>query len=165
MFARTPENGVPTLIGDSMFDTQILRASNNLMLRPAPINPAWIESGTPIATSALLAEASDRVTRTFLWNCTAGKFTWRYNEDETIYFVDGRVRIAVSGAEERLFEAGDTIHFSCGDVATWTIDSHVRKVAFCRTVPPKALTLALNIARALRRGLRRSLRVGALAAG
>ena len=48
---------------------------------PSPINPSWIEEGDPRATAALVARSTDGSTSTFLWECTAGKFTWRYGTD------------------------------------------------------------------------------------
>jgi uncharacterized cupin superfamily protein len=100
------------------------------MLAPAPIEPSWIEAGDPQAKLAILAYSDDCATTTILWECSAGRFTWRYNVDETLYFLDG-----------------DTVHFSRGAVATWEIDTFVRKVAFCRKAPSRGFINARRFAR------------------
>jgi hypothetical protein len=132
--------------------------AKNTELRPAPINPEWIESGDPKASMAVVAQSDDRATTTVLWHCTAGKFTWRYNVDETIHILDGGVTINAEGQPERRLGPGDTLHFARGAVATWTVDSHVRKVAFCRRPPPRPIARALRIAREVKHALRARLR-------
>jgi len=137
-------------------------ANRDALLTPLPINSSWIESGSPQATCALLATSDDGVASAVVWACTAGRFTWRYGSDETVYFIDGDVRISAPGMPERCFAAGDSIHFSRGSVATWTIDSHIRKIAFLRRAPPRPISFALRAALTLFRRLRR-LRSGASA--
>ena len=121
----------------------------------APINKDWIESGDPRASLAILAYSDDRATSTILWECTAGKFTWRYAIDETIYFLDGEVMISVGGKPAKSYGAGDSIHFSRGAVATWEVQSFIRKVAFCRSVLPRPFIEAQRVARAIYRRLRK----------
>jgi uncharacterized cupin superfamily protein len=125
--------------------------AGDIRLRVAPIRPDWIESGSPEARCAVLATSDDRAVTTLLWTCTAGRFTWRYDFDESLYILDGGVTISAPGLPERRLGPGDSIHFSRGAVATWVIDSHVRKLAFCRDVPPRPVSLALRVARGLRR--------------
>jgi hypothetical protein len=124
-------------------------AARDVPLKPLPINSSWIEGGSPEASGALLATSDDGAASVVLWACTAGRFTWRYSTDETIYFLDGDVTIAAPGVPARRFVAGDTIHFSRGSVATWTIDAHVRKIAFLRRAPPRRIAQALRAARDL----------------
>ena len=116
-------------------------------LTPAPIEPSWIEAGDPQAKLAILAYSDDRATTTILWECSAGRFTWRYNIDETIHFLDGGVRIRIGDGPWKTYGAGDTVHFSRGAVATWEIDTFIRKVAFCRKAPSRALINARLFAR------------------
>lgn len=120
----------------------------------APINKDWIEGGDPQASIAILAYSDDRATSTILWECTAGKFTWRYNIDETIYFLEGEVLISVEGSAPKLYSGGDSIHFSRGAVATWEIKNRIRKVAFCRSVLPRPFIEARRIARSIYHRLR-----------
>jgi uncharacterized protein len=134
-----------SLVRDKMKDAQMI---------PAPINKDWIEDGDPQATLAILAYSDDRATSTILWECTAGKFTWRYNIDETIYFLDGEVLISVDGQPARRYGCGDSIHFSRGAVATWEVKTFIRKVAFCRTVLPRPFIAARRVARSIYHRLR-----------
>jgi uncharacterized cupin superfamily protein len=120
----------------------------------APINKDWIESGNPKASIAILAYSDDRATSTILWECTAGRFTWRYNIDETIFFLEGEVLISTEGGPAKLYGAGDSIHFSRGAVATWEVKTYIRKVAFCRSVLPRPFIAARRIARTIYHRLR-----------
>ena len=124
------------------------------ILSPAPIEPSWIEAGDPEAKLAILAYSDDRATTTILWECSAGRFTWRYNIDETIHFLDGGVRIRTGAGAWKTYSAGDTVHFSRGAVATWEIDTFVRKVAFCRKAPARAFIHARRFARTAYQRLR-----------
>ena len=137
-----------------MFDERVRDKMKGAPLAPAPINPQWIEGGDPRASLAILAYSDDRATSTMLWECTAGRFTWRYHCDETIYFLDGEVMISVGGRPARRYGAGDTLHFSRGAVATWEVKSFIRKVAFCRSPPPRLFIAARLLARAAYHRLR-----------
>ncbi len=138
-----------------LLEPLIREAARGMPLRPAPIPADWIESGSPEPIGAVLAKADDRGASVVLWGCAAGRFTWRYDCDETLYILDGGVTITAPGEPERRLAAGDLIHFSRGSVATWTIESHVIKLAFCRAMPPRLVSLALRWARGLLRRLRR----------
>lgn len=132
-----------------MLEPLIRVAQANPVMRPAPINPAWIEAGNPTATSALLAATDDRGAAVMFWHCTAGRFTWRYAEDETVHILEGGVTIKADGLPARFYGPGETIHFSRGAVATWTIDTYIRKIAFCKLAGPRPISLSIRIARAL----------------
>jgi len=116
-------------------------------MTPAPIEPSWIESGDPQARITILAHSDDCATSTILWECSAGRFTWRYSFDESIHFLDGGVRIRMGSGPWKTYGAGDTVHFSRGAVATWEIDAFIRKVAFCRKPPPRLFVSARRLAR------------------
>ncbi len=137
-----------------MFDELVRDKMNGAQMTPAPIKKEWIEGGDPQASLAILAYSDDRVTSTILWECTAGLFTWRYSFDETIYFLDGEVVISVEGRPARRYGAGNSIHFSRGAVATWEVKGFIRKVAFCRSPPPRLFVTGRRIARAVYHRLR-----------
>ena len=137
-----------------MFDKFVRDRMKGSVLTPAPINKDWIEAGDPRASIAILAISDDRATSTILWECTAGKFTWRYNIDETIYFLDGEVLISVDGKPAKRYGAGDSIHFCRGAVATWEVETMIRKVAFCRSVLPRPFIEARRLLRAAYHRLR-----------
>jgi hypothetical protein len=96
-----------------------------------------------------------------VWNCTSGRFTWRYDTDETAYFLDGDVTIRAPGQPDMRLGAGDSIHFCRGSVATWTVHSHIRKVGFCRRAPSRRISLWLRIAQDRKRKFTHWLRPGA----
>jgi hypothetical protein len=137
-----------------MIDKFVRDRMNGVALTAAPINRDWIEGGDPRASLAILAFSDDRATSTILWECTAGKFTWRYAIDETIYFLDGEVMISIGGKPAKRYGAGDSIHFSRGAVATWEVQTFIRKVAFCRSVMPRPFVAARRVARSIYHRLR-----------
>ena len=137
-----------------MFSELVRDKMKGAIMQSAPINPAWIEAGDPRASLAILAVSDDCATSTMLWDCTAGRFTWRYNVDETIFFLEGDVMISVDGQPAKRYAAGDSIHFSRGAVATWTIETYIRKVAFNRSVLPRPFILARRFARSAYHWLR-----------
>jgi uncharacterized protein len=99
-------------------------------LVPAPIPRAWILEGNPVARKKHLASSSDRLARTLMWDCTAGRFNWFYDEDEVIHVLEGSVFIEdVAGARQRL-QAGDTFLFPAGSRYLWTVSGYIRKIAF-----------------------------------
>src|SRR5262249_28375300 len=120
-----------------MLDRLMREKMKGAKMTPAPIKREWIEGGDPKASLAILAYSNDRTTSTILWECTSGLFQWRYQNEETIFFLDGEVLISIDGKPAQLYGAGDAIHFSRGAVATWEVKTFIRKVAFCRRAPPR----------------------------
>lgn len=129
------------------------RPRADVVLAPAPINPSWILSGEPTARCAVLSSSADRGAWTVLWECTSGRFTWRYDIEETVHFLEGSVVIGGRGMPARRYGPGDTVHFPRGAVATWEVEGVIRKVAFCRRAPPRPLAHLLRIARGVSRRL------------
>lgn len=134
--------------------SEISFALQDVVLMPSPINPSWIEEGNPRATAALVARSTDGSTSTFLWECTAGRFTWRYGADETVHFLEGTVVISSKGMPSRRFGRGDTVHFTKGSKATWVVHDRIRKVAFCRSALPAPVQYLTRVARNAVRWLR-----------
>lgn len=99
-------------------------------LAASPIPRDWILEGNPVARKKRLAGSSDRLATTMMWDCTAGRFNWFYDEDEVIHVLEGSVVIEdTSGARQRL-QAGDTFLFPAGSQYLWTVSSYIRKIAF-----------------------------------
>lgn len=67
-----------------------------------------------------------------VWECTAGRFKWYYDEDETVVVISGEVFIATDGGEERRLCKGDTAFFPAGSSCTWRVAERVKKVAILR---------------------------------
>jgi uncharacterized protein len=61
-----------------------------------------------------------------IWTKEASTFEWEYDEQETCYILEGRVRIKTEAGEHR-FGAGDLVVFRKGLKCTWEIAEAVRK--------------------------------------
>lgn len=122
----------------------------DIVLEDAPIPAGWIVSGTPHARSGQLAASRDADSFTCMWDCTAGVFRWHFDCDETVHIVDGEVTVR---SDDGVFDlkAGDTAYFPAGTETLWTVGTYVRKIAFLRLPPPRAISLALRALRKLKR--------------
>jgi uncharacterized cupin superfamily protein len=117
----------------------------------SPINGAWILEGNPLARGKLLSTSTDGMASTFMWDCTAGRFNWYYELDETVYLLEGSVVIKDALGERRQLSAGDAFLFKAGTHFEWTIENYVRKVAFCRVPMSRKILAARRLYRLLRR--------------
>jgi uncharacterized cupin superfamily protein len=99
-------------------------------LASAPIPRAWILEGSPVARHKRLAGSSDRLARTFMWDCTSGRFDWHYSEDEVAHVLEGAAVIEDAVGVRRALQAGDTFLFPAGSRYQWTVPGYVRKIAF-----------------------------------
>jgi uncharacterized cupin superfamily protein len=122
-------------------------------LAPSPINKDWILEGAPEARSAILSRSADQTACTIMWSCTAGKFRWTYDFDETIHFVEGSVVID-DGSGPRRLGPGDVVFFPAGTSAVWTIETYIRKLAFCRKILPAPIGAAVKMLRTMRDAMR-----------
>lgn len=129
--------------------TRSERDTHGLVL--SPINGAWILEGNPLARGKLLSTSTDGMASTFLWDCTAGRFNWYYELDETVYLLEGSVVIKDSMGERHQLRAGDSFLFKAGTQFEWTIEDYVRKVAFCRVPMSRKILAAKRLYQALRR--------------
>jgi uncharacterized cupin superfamily protein len=116
-------------------------------LHSAPIDPAWILEGTPVARNRLIAPSTDRFGWTMLWDCTAGKFHWHYAIDETVHVIDGSVTVTSANGSVMTLKAGDIAFFPAGTVAHWHVENYVRKVAYCQKPVPLIVGLPLRLLR------------------
>jgi uncharacterized cupin superfamily protein len=99
-------------------------------LDPAPIPSGWILEAVPEARGRILSCSSDAMAFTVMWDCTAGRFNWFYDIDETICVMEGTVTLRdTSGAVSTLIP-GDTFFFPAGCSYEWTVPHYVRKIAF-----------------------------------
>jgi uncharacterized cupin superfamily protein len=115
----------------------------DVVLGPAPIQPDWIISGNPVAENNVVVISEDRALMTIFWRCSAGAFQWIYDEEETIYILDGGMTLTFPNGEVREVGQGDVVYFAAGTVARWDIASHVHKVAVFRRPTPKLLAPVL----------------------
>jgi uncharacterized cupin superfamily protein len=123
----------------------IITAKTDVALSSSPIEPAWIHSGNPVASNAVLATSADGTATTIVWQCTPGKFEWHYDSDETIYFLEGSVVISADGMAPTRLGPGDVLYFKKGAVAQWHIEERIRKLAFFRRTVPGPIGFAIRV--------------------
>jgi uncharacterized cupin superfamily protein len=133
-----------------MSNNAIVFGTGNVKMGPAGINPDWILEGNPVARNNLLSSSADGTASTWLWDCTAGKFNWFYDIDETVYFLEGSVSIKDSAGIRHL-KAGDTVFFPAGSSAEWNVEHYVRKVAFLRIPMPRSVQIVKRLYKAAKR--------------
>ena len=100
---------------------------------PDPIDPEWILDGSPVARSVPLNATRDGQCWTALWDCTSGRFKWRYDLDETVYILEGEVQVTWPLDEQRTLGPGDIAFFAAGSEAEWYVPDYVKKIAFLRS--------------------------------
>jgi uncharacterized cupin superfamily protein len=122
-----------------------------VQLNPAAINPDWVLEGKPVTRNKLLSTSADGTASTLLWDCTAGRFNWFYDVDETVYVLEGSVTIKDQEGSVRRVSTGDWIFFPKGSHAEWTVQTYVRKVAFCRSPMPRTVEIARGVYRVLKK--------------
>jgi uncharacterized cupin superfamily protein len=108
-------------------------------LNPGPIHPAWIIEGNPISRNKLLSYSADGSSSTMMWDCTAGRFNWYYDIDETLCVIEGSVNIKDAAGVAHRLGVGDTVFFPAGSRAEWHVDQYIRKIAFLRKPLPVPL--------------------------
>jgi uncharacterized cupin superfamily protein len=114
-------------------------------LTPRPIEPSWIIEGRPDARWCVLSKSADGLASTMVWRCTAGKFNWYYDFDETILILEGGIVLESDTMPPTRYGPGDVIFFKDGAHARWHVESHVKKLAFCRKTQPVWLGFALRV--------------------
>jgi uncharacterized protein len=125
--------------------------SGSVDLDPLPIKPHWVLEGAPAARCKAFWSTADGMAKVVIWDCSAGRFNWYYDQDETVYLIEGSVLIKDSAGRSRRLSAGDTIVFRAGSHAEWTVDNYVRKYATVHTPVPKYALLVMRLVRAFRR--------------
>ena len=114
-------------------------------LTPRPIEPSWIIEGKPDAQWCVLSQSADGLATTMVWECSAGKFNWYYDFDETVLILEGSIVLESDTMPSKRYAAGDVIFFKDGAHARWHIEDRVRKLAFCRKTQPVWLGFALRV--------------------
>ncbi|HEY2658867.1 MAG TPA: cupin domain-containing protein [Caulobacteraceae bacterium] len=126
-----------------MSKNEIIVSSTDVALSSTPIHPDWILEGAPRARSGLIAKSRDRAATTLIWECTAGRFNWFYNVDETIHILDGGMTLTDASGTRRVV-AGEVVFFPAGSQATWCVETYVRKIAFLHQPVPMPITFGLR---------------------
>lgn len=134
--------------------TPIATSPTTVDLRSAPINPDWVIDGSPTARNAELFRSADGLACTLIWDCTPGRFEWIYDVDETIHVLEGSIVLEDGQAPPRRYGAGDVVFFPAGARVRWTVETHVRKLAFFRRPLPRPAALIVSRLRRLKALLR-----------
>jgi uncharacterized protein len=116
-----------------------------LTLNPSPICSDWVLAGNPVARNHVLSHSADGTATTLVWDCTAGRFNWFYDVDETVYVIEGGVVVKDAAGGTRCLKAGDTFYFPAGSHAEWHVETYIRKIAFCRAPLPRVLVFAKRV--------------------
>ncbi len=119
-------------------------AKTDVELKSAPIRKEWILDGDPVARNCVIGKSHDRMATTLVWDCTAGRFKWIYDVDETIHILEGMISLTQIDGSTKTLHAGDVVFFPAGSSATWHVHDHVRKLAFFRQPVPKPMSLFLR---------------------
>lgn len=116
-------------------------------LDPAPITPEWIIEGQPEARASAVSSSSDTFTSTFMWSCTAGRFHWHFDDDETVHILEGEVLVTDDDGNTRRLGPGAVALFRKGSHSIWHVPVFVKKIAFIYSPVPAALSLAVRALR------------------
>jgi hypothetical protein len=116
-----------------------------LGLVPAPISRAWIREGNPVARNKRLAGSAGALPSTIMWDCTAGRFDWLYEDDEVAHVLEGYALIEDSAGARHRLQAGDTFSFAAGSRYQWTVPNYVRKIAFSYAQPSRGMQILNGI--------------------
>jgi uncharacterized cupin superfamily protein len=127
-----------------MSEPSLAFANTDVELKSAPIRREWIIEGDPRARNKVLGLSDDRMATTLIWDCTAGRFRWIYDVDETIHILEGAVSLTQADGSIKRLQAGDVVFFPAGSSATWQVDRYVRKLAFFRQPVPKPVSVFLR---------------------
>jgi uncharacterized cupin superfamily protein len=101
------------------------------------LSPEQVLEGKPETRSRELARSNDKTFYCMVWDCTAGRFNWNYNKDESLVVLTGEAFISYDGGEERRIGPGDAVFFPAGTKARWRVPKYIRKVAFVRHTMPR----------------------------
>lgn len=123
----------------------VMATATCVELAPSPIPAEWILGGTPKAWEKGVAKSHDRISQTFVWECTAGHFKWYYRKDESVVVLSGEAFLIRPNGEEVRFGAGDVGYFPAGTTCTWRVPGQFRKVAVLREPLWRPLGYAVKV--------------------
>lgn len=124
--------------------------SQDVQLSSAPIRREWVLEGSPTARNSVLALSADRTTMTMVWDCTAGRFRWVYDQDETIHVIEGSATLTLDDGRVETLAPGDVVFFPAGTAAEWRVNGYIRKMAVFRETVPKPFALVVRLRAKLR---------------
>jgi uncharacterized protein len=141
-----------TMKSSAMGDGKIFSTAEvaSVELIDAPLPDSWVLSGRPHARSGALAHSIDGWASSVVWDCTAGSFRWQFGWEETVFILEGSVRVITETGAVLVLTPGDCAYFAQGTSAEWQIDSYVKKIAFTRGLVPGYMRKPLDALRNIR---------------
>jgi uncharacterized protein len=122
-------------------------------LVPAPIPRSWVLEGNPVARDKRLT-GGERLPSTLMWDCTAGRFNWFYEDEEVAHVLEGSVVVEDAAGVRQWLREGDTFLFPAGSQFVWTVPNYIRKIAFSYS-PPRETRLINGVVERLTGPFRR----------
>lgn len=117
-------------------------------LQPIEVPQDWIKSGKPRFLYTEYVASPDRSSSSGIWSCEGPTtFEWRFDADETVHVLDGRVEITYQG-QHFVLESGDTAFFQADTRATWNVPKYMRK-SFTLHQPNAMVRLVRSLLRAI----------------
>ena len=113
--------------------------------QPGSIPSDWVLIGKPETRRKMLGRSHDWTSSVVVWECTAGGYTWHYDQDEVIMVISGGGFMTDEKGEERWFGPGDVAFFPAGTTCTWRHPDHFRKVAVLKESLWRPLGFALKV--------------------
>jgi uncharacterized cupin superfamily protein len=109
---------------------------DDAVFEPAPISPAHILGGNPVAEVATLLRSADDCFSASVWRSTPGKFRFFYGSDEIIHVLEGEAHVqGDQGGPAIELRPGDVAMFPIDTSAVWHITKTLKKVALFRSHP------------------------------
>lgn len=93
----------------------------------APVDPAKVEAGAPVATVANHYSDPGGRFHCGTWSSTPGRWRVHYTEHEFCHLLEGRVRLVAADGTAREFRAGDAWVIPSGWHGTWETLEAARK--------------------------------------
>jgi len=101
----------------------------NFPLEPMPLDEEDILEGNPRAKGEILFSSADKKFYMGVWECTKGKFLYKYDDDEACYILQGEAIIR-SDSGVVAVRKGDFVFFRKGLETMWQIKKKIKKLFF-----------------------------------
>lgn len=92
-----------------------------------PVDPARILDGAPQSTYRVLYTSKSGDLTAGIYECTAGKWTTSYTEDEFCTLIEGRLRMTSDDGQVQEFVAGESFLIPSGYKGVWEPLTNLRK--------------------------------------
>ena len=99
----------------------------NMALEPMPIDEADILDGNPRARGEILFNSSDKKFYMGIWECTRGRFLYKYDDAEACYILQGEAMVRSDSGNATL-KKGDFVFFRKGIETIWNVKRKIKKV-------------------------------------